>query len=151
MDPPPRDTVERAALDLTMYALPEEVIHFRMHNKVAARVETYTRFPNLRALSFTEISLPAAFPDPNLIGEGKIFPALEHIFLENMIVDYVGWSPLVTFLAHRLSSGSRLDTLVIVSSPHMCPDVMEGIRGMVRELRIENQSRRGPFQPICCT
>jgi len=148
---PRRDVLERMALDLTTYAPREEVVHFRMYNKLAAGVDMYTQFPNLRALSFANMPLPAAFPNPNLIGEGKIFPSLEHILLEDMVVGYANWSPLVTFLTHRVSSGSRLNTLVIVSSPHMCPDVVKGIRGIVRELRIEDQRRRNPSQRKCCT
>ena len=76
--------LESMALDLTTYTPREKVVHFRMYNKLSAGVETYTQFPNLRALSFDDIYLPTAFPDPNLIGEGKMSPSLEHIFLERM-------------------------------------------------------------------
>ena len=139
-----------AALDLITCVPPEEVVHFRMHDEFATGVDAYTRLPNLRALSVADVSLPAAFPNPNSIGEGEIFRSLEHIVLENMNVCGGDWSPLVTFLAHRVSSGSRLDTLVIISSPHMCPEVMESIRDMVRELRIQEQRPRHP-RDRCCT
>jgi len=146
-----RDILERAALDLTTYAPREDVVHFRMYNEFATGVDTYTQFPNLRALSFANISLPLAIPNPNLIGEGKILPSLEHISLENMdVYDSTDWSLLVTFLAQRVSSGNRLDTLVIVRSPHICPGVMESMRGKVRELRIEDQRPRHPHDE-CCT
>ena len=134
---PCRDVLEGVIHDLTTYAPPGEVVHLRVYD-VAARVDTYTQFPNLRALSFDNISLPAAFPNPNLVGERNIFPALEHIFLEDMDMEVEDWSPVVTFLAHRVSSGNRLDTLVIARHPDMCPEVVESIRGMVRELRIED-------------
>ena len=147
---PHSDVLKRAALDLSAYAPPEDVVYFRMYNTFGTGVDTYARFPNLRALSFDGISLSTAFPNPNQTGEGKISPSLEHILLEHMVVDDASWSPLVTFLAHRVSSGNRLDTLVIISSPHMCTDVTESIRGMVRELRITYQ-RRKPPQGICCT
>jgi len=139
---PHGSVLERMAHDFTTYAPSEEVVHFRMHNKLGAGADAYTRFPNLRALSFYKISLPTTFPDPNSIGEGKISPFLEHILLERVDLDGADWSPLVTFLARRVSSGNRLDTLIIVRSPHMRPEVMEGIRGMVRELKIDVQSQR---------
>ena len=148
---PREDVMERVALDLTTYTPREELVHFRMSNKLAARLDTYTQFPNLRALSFNTISLAAAFPDPNLVGDGKILPSLEHVLLERMVVHDADWGRLVTFLAYRVSSGNRLVTLEIVNSPHMCPDVIDGIRDMVQELRIENQRRRDPFQRKCCT
>ena len=137
-----RGVLERAALELITYTPREDVVHFRMYNNLATEVDTYTQFPNLRALSLDRTSLPAAFHNQNPIGEEKIFPSLEHIFLKNMVVDDADWNPLVTFLAHHVSSGNRLDTLVILRSPHMCPEVVEGIRGMVRELRIEGMARR---------
>jgi len=145
-----RDVLEGAVLDLTTYAPPEEVVHFQMSNQRAIRVDTHTQFPNIRALSFNNVSLPVAFPNPILIVEGKIFLSLEHVFLENMYVNDADWSILATFLAHRVSSGNQLDTLMIVRSSHVCPGVMETIRGMVRELKIKGQGRRNPFQR-CCT
>jgi hypothetical protein len=91
------------------------------------------------------VPLHTVFPNPNLVGDEKVFPSLEHISLDCTIVDYGDWSPLMTFLACRVSSGNRLDTLVIIDSPHMCPEVMEGIRGMVRELKIIRQNPLCPF------
>jgi len=149
-----RSMLERATFDLTTYAPQEEVVHLRIYNKLGTGVKPYTQFPNfpnIRALSFDRIYLPTAFPNPNLIGERVISPSLEHIFLEHMAVGDGDWSSLVDFLAHRVSSGNRLDILVIVSSPHMCPEVTENIRGMVRELRIENQYPVGPRMRGCCT
>ena len=142
--------LERVALDLTSCAPREEVVHFRVYKELGTGADAYTQFPNLRALSFYNIPLPTAFPTI-LIGERKIPPSLEHIFLEDMVVDDADWSPLVNFLAHRVSSGHRLDTLVIVRSNHMCLEVTESIRGMVRELRIGDEYRRCPFQRKCCT
>jgi len=137
-----RDVLERAALDLATYTPRDDVVHFRMYNEFTTGVDTYARFPNLRALSFYNTSLPTAFPNPNLIGEGKISPSLQHIFLDRVDVDDGDWSPLTTFLARRMSSGNRLDTLMIVRLPHMHPWVMGSIRSMVRELRIGVPSRR---------
>ena len=39
-----------------------------------------------------------AFSDANLIEEGRVFPSLECVLLEGMVVKDADWSPLVTFL-----------------------------------------------------
>ena len=128
----------RAALDLITYAPLEEAIYFHTYGIPIAAEGIHTRFPNLRELSLEAILMRTAFPDPNLIVGGEVLPSLEHLKLERVVLDGGDWSPLVTFLARRVSSGNRLDTLDIISSYHMCPEVMEGIRGMVRvfELRV---------------
>jgi len=41
---------------------------------------------------------------------------------------------LIAFLACRISSGNRLDTVRIANCSHMCPE--EAVGGMVRELGI---------------
>ena len=43
----------------------------------------------------------------------------------------------MAFLARRASSGNRLDTLAVTHSSHMCEYVARGIRGMVRELKVD--------------
>ena len=128
---------ERAILDLVACIPRDEVVYFKAQNSPVATEETWTQFANVRALSFDCVPLSAAFPGPRLNVDGKIFPPLEHILLEH--VDEEDWSPLMTFLASRVSSGSQLDKLVIRNSLNTLPEVMEKIRGMVRELKIEQQ------------
>ena len=124
--------VERVAFDLLTYAPLEEAIYFHTYSIPIATEGIRTRFPKLRTLSFEAVPLRMAFPDCNLVESGEIFHSLEHLILERVVVDDGDWSPLVTFLVCRVSSENRLDTLEVTSSTHMCPKVMEGIRGMVR-------------------
>ena len=144
-DVPHKSALEEAALDLIAYAPPEEVVSLCTFNNPAATEDTHTQFPNLRALSFNTVSLPTVFPNPNLIGDGRIFPSLEHILLDHLDVNGGDWSSLVAFLACSLSSGNRLGTLVITDSAHMCPEVVKSIRGMVRELVVVCPSLPCPF------
>ena len=130
---PHRTLIERAALDLITYAPLEEADFFFAQNVPIVMEDIHTRLPNLRVLRFEAVLLRAAFPDPNLVESGEAFPSLEHLTLRHMVLDDGDWSPLVTFLACRVTSGNRLDTLEITCSICMCPEVMEGIRGMVRE------------------
>jgi len=132
-----RDILTRAAQDLIAHTPREEVSYFQTYNNPVAMEEMYIQFPHLRALSSSLIPLPKAFPNPGPVGNGKVFPSLEHIRLEQVVVDGGDWSPLINFLAARASSGNRLDTLVITNSAGMHSEVMEGIRGLVRELKID--------------
>lgn len=114
----------------------------------AAMVDTYTQLPNPRTLSFNLIPLGAAFQNPNSVVDGKIFPSSEHISLESMIVGGGDWSPPVTLLTCRASSpGGRLDILAIADSPLMLPEVVDGIRGMARELNVEIERSDPPHDP----
>ena len=132
---PDRSALEKATLDLITYIPREEVVDFRACNDSIATVDAWTQFPNLRGLSFDSVPLLTAFPSP-LVEDGKILPSLDYILLENVSVNGGDWSPLVAFLTCRLSSGNRLDKLVVTNSSAMCPEVKEEIRGMVRKLRI---------------
>ena len=133
---PHKNAIEKAALDLTTYAPLEEVVYLHTHNNTAAMEDLNVRFQNLKTLTFHMVPLDTAFRNPNMIADRYTFPSLENISLGCVDVDTCGWSPLKTFLACRVSSGNRLDTLQITDSPHMCQELMEDIRGMVRELKV---------------
>jgi len=129
-----RDIVKRASLELIAQAPREDVVYLLTDNDPVVMEDTYTQFPNLRKFSSSDAPLSNIFPNPNLIGDDKIFPSLEHIRLEPRFRLTADWSLLVTFLEHRASSGNPLDTLVIDRFTHLCPEVEKGIRSMVREL-----------------
>ena len=131
----PHDVRERVVLGLVACIPREEVVYFNTQSNPVATVDPCTQFPNIRALSFNCVSLSAAFPGPGMAGEGEIFAPLEYVLLEN-VDDEDDWSPLVTFLVSRASSGNRLDTLVIGDSCDTPQEVVEAIRDTVRELRI---------------
>ena len=130
------DVLKRATVDLVTHTPQEEVVYFQTYGGLVPTEDIYTRLPNLRALSFDMVPLLTAFPS-TLARDRNILLSLVHVSLKSMFVNDGGWSPLVTFLACRLSSGNRLDTLVIINSHSMSPEVLEGIGGMVRELKLE--------------
>ena len=132
-----RNGLKRAALDLITHVPREEVVYLQARDNPIDMEDASTQFPNVRALALDTVPLSAAFPNPNLVGDGGVFPSLEHIFLQDVVVDDGDWNPLMIFLARRVSSGNRLDTLMIANSSSMCPEAIKGIRGLVRELRLE--------------
>jgi len=138
-----RDILGSAVLDLVAHIPQGDVVHFRRYGPPIAMENTHSQFPNLRTLFYSSASLLNIFPNPSLVGEDKISPSLESVVLDYMFADDGNWTPLTTFLSRRASSGNRLDTLVVNGSSHMCPGVVEDIRGMVRELRTN------PLDPLC--
>ena len=136
----------RAAHELIAHVPQEEVIYLHMERRSAAMEDAYRQLPNLRTLSLSSynLSLPEVFPNPNLIQE-KITLPLENVRLGYVAVDNGDWSPLVTFLVRRASFGNQLDTLTIENPPHMCLEVVERIRGMVRVLEIDIRDSPCPF------
>lgn len=137
-----RDIRVRVAHDLIAHAPHEEVIYLLTRDNPIIMNDTYARFPNLKTLSSEEMPASEVFPNPDLIGDERIFPSLQHVLLQWSAADDRDWSPLMTFLACRISSGNRLDTLVITHS-HICPEVAKTVGGMVRELEIRYR------QPLC--
>ena len=134
---------ERAVLDLVACIPREEVVYFKAQSNPVITEDVWTQFPNVRALSYDCVPLSAAFPNLNLAVEGKRSPPLEHVLLEHMNDEDL--SPLLTFLASRVPSGNRLDTLVIGNSTDIPPEVVEDIRGMVRELKVNHKSALLPI------
>ena len=141
---PSRNALERVTLDLITHIPREEVVYFQTYNYSIATEDVYTQFPNLRALSFDSTPVPAAFPSP-LVEGGKILPSLEYVLLKEVSVGGGDWSPLMAFLACRVSSGNRLETLVITRCSHVCREVVKDIEGMVRELIFDRQDIVCPF------
>ena len=135
-----RDRSVKGVLDLIPYTPRDEIVYFRSWGEPAAMEYISINLPNLRTLQFGGMRLSAALRGSNLDGNDNFWPFLQHIFIERLFVEDDGWDPLATFLAHRASSGNRLGSLVVVSSPHMCLEVEERIRGLVQEFRVDVDS-----------
>jgi len=137
-----RDAQEKVILDLFAHS-PGEVAHFEADGNPATVGNVHPRFPNFRAVNFDGMSLSAVFPEQDR-GVGVLI-SLQHLFLRDLIVDGGDWSPLIDFLAYRVSSGKRLDTLKIYSSPHICPATVEIISSMVGEMMTAYEDPLCPF------
>ena len=135
-----KDAQEQVILDLLAHAPREEIVHLEAAGNP---VTTENTFPNLRVLSFDRIPLSPVFPEPD--GNNGFLLSLQRLSLRKLAVDGGDWTPLTTFLSCRASSGNRLDTLEIFGSPHMCPATVDVVRGMVRELKIDNSNPLCPF------
>jgi len=137
-----RDAQEKVILDLFAHA-PAEVAHFETDGGPATVGSIHSRFLNFRAATLYGMHLSTAFPEPDR-GSGVLI-SLQRISLQYLVVDGGDWSPLINFLARRVSSGNRLDKLEIYDSPHMCSATVEVIRGMVGEVKIDHLDSLCPF------
>ena len=120
---PPGDSLGGTILDLIAHTPREEVIYYRTCYNSVAMKDVHALFPNLRGLDFQGRSLANTFPELDLDGGGEVFPSLQFILLDWVVVsDEADWNPLATFLDRRASSGNPLHTLVISG---MVPPVWE--------------------------
>ena len=140
-----RGLLEKEVLDLIAHAPRDEIVWFSSWGDPITVEHISDDLPNIRTLQFCAMSLSAVFPESNLDGNERIFPSLQHIILRDPIVDGGDWSPLTTFLVSRVSSGSRLDSLTVTGSTHMCLGVEGFIRSMVKEFEGHCTSGGCPF------
>ena len=143
--PPSRDLLAQAALGLITHVPEEKTVFFEAHGEPVDLGDICTRFPNLKTLNLARPHLPALSPRLSLGGNEIIPYSLQNLSLQYPRVDYCDWNPLKAFLTHCASSGKRLDKLKISYAPHMCLELMEGIRGLVREFQTVCVTRWCPF------
>ena len=122
-------------LDLIAHIPLDELVDFRSEREGVYMGSVYARFPNLRTLRFDGTPLATIFPKLNPGGDEGIFLSLQRIFLHQLVVDDGDWSPLTTFLSHRISTGIQLPTLEIFCCPRMDPEMVEVIRAAVQEFK----------------
>ena len=139
---PPDNALWKLALDLIAYTPREEIVYFRTCSNFEAEEDLHVLLPNLKALDLYRAPLSAVFPtlDPDGYRALQIFPpSLQFLCLRRPHLNAYNWTPLITFLSHRASSGNKLDTLLIDGPCHMCSPVSWKIRGMVREFKIDRE------------
>ena len=113
----------------------EEVIYFEMDGPAGVLPDAFTKLTNLKTLRLGDVYLPGMFPEYN----ASIPPSLRDLIFDCSRVDDGDWSPLTTFLAGRVSSGTPLTTLSIYESGDMSAEVQGIIKGMVQEFNFPDQ------------
>ena len=130
----PGDRLENLAFNLIAHVPREEIAYLRMHDNVVLE-NLSTKLPNLRGLHLKGTALLATFLGPTLNRDGGLLPSLQSLFLDHVNVDDGDWTPLMTFLAHRASSGNRLHSLVIAGSCDTTPEMSRVLEEAVQEFR----------------
>ena len=134
---PPKNLLTSAILDLIADTPREEIVYFKSRRNLLVMEDVYAHLPNLEALYLTTLPLSVAFPRPILDGTDAIPPSLQHVYLAGLIADNDEWGLLTTFLSRRVASGNKLGSLMIVDSSDMASGVVEKIRSLVGEFRME--------------
>ena len=141
-----KDLQQEATLDLISYVPPEEVVYFSTFGDPVDMKDISVQLPHIRALYFNRATLHGALPKPTPDWNGMIFPSLRHVSLEEVVVRHEDWSPLITFLERRSTSGNRLDTLAVISNTYrMRQAVEEIVKGMVRRFWTNDDDRFSPL------
>ena len=89
--------------------------------------------PNIERLTLSGVGLTEGFLQPNPDGpytSTKLLPSLQSLHLMGADLADGDWGHLITYLAHQ-TSGGQLISLEVSNSPHMPPEVVNRINGLV--------------------
>ena len=92
--------------------------------------------PDLEILLLRNVTLSEGFLQPNLAGphsKTRLLPSLRSLHLENIILSDNDWGHLVTYLAHQSTDDQVIRLTITGRFPHMCPEMAEEIRNLVKE------------------
>jgi len=134
------EELEKLNLDLVSHVPLGEVVSFRVIEAPVVVTDFYARLPSLEVLKLDTALMSAAFPEPDqgaLRVYDQVSPSLRHLSLAWLLLDDYDWSPLTAFLSYRASAGNPIGSLTLLDPPHMCPEVVESIKGVVEEVRID--------------
>ena len=150
----PEDALDRLTLDLVSYTPRDEIVYFRACGGVEIAKDLRIQTPNLKALNLYKVPLSVVFPRPERGGPSlheRFPPSLQYLHLERPHLSAYSWTPFLTFLSHRSSSGSQLDSLMISGSCHICFRVARRIRDVVGNFKVDDGCKESwcPFSTDC--
>ena len=104
--------------------------------------------PNIETLSFYLMVLSEGFLQPNQGGPDartKFLPSLRSLHLDNVTPSDDNWGPLTTFLRRQTSDGRYISLSITGFVPHMCPEVVKEIEGLVGEFNLDAMETTCPL------
>ena len=128
-----QDLLWKGALELVAHTPSEGIVHFQAYDGWTAMCDTFTRLPNLKMLHLTRIRPSALLMELNTDENKDILPSLQYLVIQGSALAGGDWDPLMTFLAHRASSGKRLRGLKASCRRVITPELEEGIKGLVED------------------
>jgi hypothetical protein len=132
---PSKNLQEKVIVELIAHLPREDIVHSRVDGEPVCMEDFSANFPHLKAIHFEGARPDVTFWNPTRNKDVGIFPSLRHVVLDREVVDSCELGALMTFLAHRASSGNQLDSLEIKGSFNMDPIVKETIRESVRDFK----------------
>ena len=127
------DLWEQVVSTLITHTPWEEIVYFQVCGENVDMEDIPIQLPNLRGLHFEKTPFSTAFPKSNLDRGEEIFPSLQYVLLDRVVVDDGDWSLLATFLDRRASSGNQLHTLVLTGDDWINPMVRSSLAASVQK------------------
>jgi hypothetical protein len=124
-------------IDLVAHAPREHVVYFGGNSSINNLKDTIATMPRLQELHLVSPMLDDRFLHPYLGGplaNGKLFPSLRHLHLEDTLLYEGHWFPIIPYLVHQTSGGQRISLTVSGEPQHICKDVLRDMKGLVEEL-----------------
>ena len=137
----------RLCFEVLMLLPVESIVSFETNLSVTE--EILVAMPNLEALCLISPGVPDRFLLPDPKGPNayeKLLPSLRRLYLEDAIVVYDNWAPLVAYLARQTFGGQVVSLNVFGKGVHICSEVIEQIEDLVEELvYVPDPRKRCPF------
>ena len=138
---PPTPVLKKLSLDLIALIPQEQVESLQMEHTSEVSEELFIGMPNLTSLWIQNVTLSDGFLQPGPSGPRigrKLFPSLLSLTLSDVAVENDNWRPLINCLPDKTSEDEAF-RLYVTSKSRMPSEVMEEIRGLVRELEFSQQ------------
>ena len=140
----PRDVLRNICHDLVAFIPQERVFAFDTNLPPDELEDLFIAMPNIEILRLTHVLLTEGFllPDPDgPYARTKLLPSLRSLYLGSVVLIDESWVPLMAYLGHKASDNWIISleitcTLQItgtICGPHMCPEVVKEIEGLVEE------------------
>jgi len=134
---PPTGTPEQFFIHLIALIPQERIIFFNADLYVRPPEEVFFMMRNIETLYLSEMQLSEGFLQPNPDGPHanmKLLPSLRSLWLKYVVyLNDADWSLLTAYLVHQTSGGQTISLDVVGRFPEECPEIANGIRGLVKE------------------
>ena len=134
---PPRSSTEvrnKLCIDIFAHLPRERVIYLETNLSTDLMEELLVTMPNIEALHLAGAAMLEWFQLPHPHGphaHKELFPSLQCLYLESVVMEDGNWYPLVRYLTHQTFGGPRITLGVFGNGVHICSDVREQIMGLV--------------------
>ena len=131
------DVLEQLFIDLIALIPLERVVSLGTNGNTKLPDELLCMMPNIETMHISHAKLVRGFLQPNPDGPyatTKLLPSLRLLRLRHIVLhDDDDWGHLTTYLAHQTSDGQTISLEVIGQFPCDSPEVLNGIKGLVKE------------------
>ena len=131
---------DELCINLVAHTPREHVVYFGGNTSIHPMEETVAAMPKLQELHLINQMLDDRFLHPSLGGpfvNGKLFPSLQHLHLEDTFLYEGHWSPIIPYLIHQTSGGQRISLTISGKPQHICKDVLRDMKGLAEELVLD--------------